>query len=145
MGFRISNLKTDAKKEVEGNWVDFGSGLMVKVARIDNIAFMGHLRKISRKYVAQSRTGDDTKTLELLEKLRKKAMARFVLLDWSNMEDDDGKPIEYSPEKALELFDSVPEFYRGIIDISSDAATFKAEEVSESLGNSLPVSNGSSP
>jgi len=145
MAFKISSLKTDKLKEEEGGWVTFGADLMVKIARMDNINYLSCLRKLSKGHISQIRLNDDPKTIDLIESFRRKAMARHILLDWKNMEDDEGKTIQYSYEKALELFESIPEFYRGVIELSSDATNFKVEERSESLGNLLSSSNGNSP
>ena len=40
---------------------------------------------------------------ELIDEVTNRCVAKTVLLGWRNLEDDDGNPIEYSHEKALEL------------------------------------------
>lgn len=76
---------------------------------------------------------------KVIEAITKEATARHVLLGWEGLEEDlDGKlvPITYSPEKALELFNSHPEFYRLVVEFSADFSNYADAEEEATLGNS---------
>jgi hypothetical protein len=68
-------------------------------------------------------------------------MAKFVLLDWKNIQDDDNKDVPYSKEMALKWLTEHSDFYRLVLDLSQDAGLYRDDE--GSAGNSLPTSSGS--
>src|SRR5687768_6005127 len=83
---KISRLRTDQKKEAEGVWVPVGEGLEIRVARIGNPAYEAFLRRETRPVQRAVRAGmADPKAME---EISNRAMARHVLLDWRNLEDE---------------------------------------------------------
>ena len=136
MAYNISRLKTDKQKELEGVWVPLNDGFRIKVARLGNHKYQDYLTKLTRPYQHQIRS----KKLGSKERDRLifKALARYVILDWENLEEEvDGKlvPVPCSREKAEQLLTDFEEFYVTVVDISADAELFRAEEVEESVKN----------
>tara|TARA_Y100000310_G_C20478150_1_gene713421 strand:- start:247 stop:714 length:468 start_codon:yes stop_codon:yes gene_type:complete len=129
MAFKINKLKTTS----QGVWVDCGQGLKLKVARLGNPTYEEELRKLGKPYMRQMRLG--TMNVEDIENLAKKAISKHIIQGWENLEDDDG-PIEFSPEKALELFNEYPDFYTLVKDVSNEAELFRTDEMEEAAGNS---------
>jgi len=129
MAFRISRLKATT----EGVWVDCGSDLRLKVARLGSPAYEEEIRKLAKPFMRQMRLG--TMNIEDMENLAKKAVAKHILQDWENLEDEIGKPIEFSKEKALELFDTYPDFYSIVKDVAGEAEIFRQDEMEESGKN----------
>jgi len=132
MGYKFSNFKTDTRAEVEGVWVDFGSDFKVKIGRLGNPKCQEYSRRIQKPYKRQ--IDNETIDPEITKKLLRKALARYVLLDWKGLEEDDGKVIEYSVEKAEELLET-KDFFAEIMGLSQDMDLFKQETQEENLGN----------
>lgn len=139
---KISAFRTDENLEVEGVWVDLGDGGKVKVARLGNPQHRKVSQALGRPHQAQIRAG--RLKPEVAEKLGIQATAQAILLDWEGIEDDDGKLIPYSQEKALELLTELKDFRDTVLEIAGEMETFRAQEIEESVGNSASASAGKS-
>ena len=126
MGFKISKLRTNDKKELEGIWVDYSAGMRVKVARMSNRNYVDFMRKISKPHRRRQRR--EELPTETYESLIRQAVAKCILLGWENMEDDEGVNIPYSHDKALEILKLYPDFCNDIVDMSSDAEHFREQD-----------------
>ncbi len=82
--------------------------------------------------------------IEDMEKLARKACAKHVVVDWKNLEDEDGKPIDFSTDKALELFEKYPDFYTIVKDVAGEAELFRQVEDEEAAKNSAATCDGNS-
>ena len=132
---KISAFKTDDKLETSGVWVDVAD-LRLRIARMNNPQYEACFRKLSRPHVDGIAAG--LTDLTLIEDLMKQAMSQTILLDWDNLQDEDGKAIVYSKEKALELLRTVPDFYRMVLRQAQDREKYLAGDL-ESAKN---FSNG---
>ena len=142
MGFKFSKLVTDGDLEIEGVWLPFEEGFDVKLARLGNTKYNEMVRRILKPYTRKIR--DEELDDSIAEMAEKKAMARYVLVDWRGLEDDDGEPIEYSKETALQLFEESRDFYLEIRGMARKRGLFQQEADEEAEGNSPPSSSGGS-
>lgn len=133
MGFKISQLKTDLKRETEGAWVDYRPGVRLRIARVNNPNYDALLRKLGKPYRSQLRREDLAG--DVLDDIVRKVFAETVLLDWEGIEDDDGKPVPYSKEQALAYLTDIPDFYRDVQELAGQAALFRIAERDDSVGN----------
>jgi hypothetical protein len=138
MAFNISQLKTTT----EGVWVDCGGDLRLKVARMGNPAYEEEIRKLAKPFMRQMRLG--TMSMEDMEGLAMKAVAKHIIQDWENLEDDSGEPIQFSKDKALELFNEYRDFYNIVKEVASEAEIFRSDEMEEAAGNSEATCDGNS-
>jgi recombinational DNA repair protein RecT len=138
MGFNIGKLKTSS----EGQWVDCGGGLRIKVARLGNPDYEEEVRKLAKPFMRQMRLG--TMNVEDMEKMAQKAVAKHVIQGWENLEDETGNAIAFSSDKALELFQKYPDFYNIVKDVAGEAEIFRTDEMEEAAGNSDGASDGTS-
>ena len=131
----IESIKTDLKKETEGVWVEFELGIRLKIARARNVAYLELMRKTMEPRRKTIREGG--MELEELQDLLKGIQAKTVLLDWENIEDKDGKSIEYSSEQALAFFNDpeLRDFYTFVVTQSENMEHFKKELVKEAEKN----------
>lgn len=132
--FKISQFATNAQKEKEGAWVDAGGGLRLKIARLGNSDYEEHLRKLSKPYSRQIRM--NTIENEVLETVIRKATAKYILLDWENLTDDDDKPIPYSEAKAYELLTEYRDFMKMVTELAGEVELFRQDDFKEVEGNS---------
>lgn len=129
---KISQFKSTSA-EVEGVWVDAGAGLRLKIARAGNAAYEKILTRLTRPHIQRIR--QNTFPDDEMKKLVWQAMGEAVLLDWENLDDEDGNPIPYSAEKATELITEHKDFRDMVAAYAQDATLFKAQLEEEAKGN----------
>lgn len=124
---KLSLIKTDSKREVEGVWVEWEMGVELKIARAGNRAFDDLMQKTSEPFLKKTRKGElpEGKAEEIL----KHCVASTILLGWKNIEDDDGKTLKYSAKKAKELLDDedLRDLYKFILVQSNETARYRRE------------------
>lgn len=134
-GFRLSSLKTDAKRSEEGVWQEIGEGFEVKVARLGHPEYKAYVAKLSKPHLRSiQREGIGSAKLR---EIQQRAVSRHILLDWRGLHDDDGSEIPYSQEKALELLSDpdYSELLDIILELAQDVELFRAASVEEAAGN----------
>jgi hypothetical protein len=129
---KISDFLRDEEREEGGVWVEIAEGLEIKIAALGSVKFEQHLRRISKRHRVAARRG--VLSEETAEDLMKQAMARHVVLDWRNLQDEDGSDVPYSEAAALEYLRSSRKFFRLVRDIATDEATFRADAEEASTG-----------
>lgn len=129
----IERFKTNREKETDGTWVDIGEGASLKLARIGNPRYEAFLMEQSKPLRTAMRAGNFNDPR--LKSVMIKAIARYVLLDWDGLDEDD-KPVPYSEQKAIEWMTEIPDFYRMILDLGQDSTLFKDEDGEGNSGKS---------
>lgn len=135
---------TNKDAETQGVWVPFYGEIELLVARDKNPAHRARLlelNSLSPSRLAGSRK-ITIKDLDRLEDISRKAAARHILLGWKGLEYE-GKPLEYSESNALMLFETLPDFYNEVVQISQDQRNYLEEEQEAAQENSEAASAGS--
>jgi len=125
----VKLTKTDRTLELEGAEMEyddkFGNIYHLKVARsTNNPHYETSLTKYMKPYRKAMKAGKDM-TPEQAKNITIKTYAESILLGWdeSEIEDDDGKPFQYSTENAIELLQDGD--LRGeVADFSEDVTNF---------------------
>nr|BDD45286.1 hypothetical protein 8 [bacterium] len=135
-----SKFGTNTDLENEGVWMDLGSGIKVKIARIKNPKFRKMYERLTRPHERQIRQG--TLDSDIMEKIVCQCLAKTVLLDWDGIELD-GKKFPYSPENSLKLMqdDGLSDFRDQIADLAGSADIFREEDLQDAEKN-LPAGSG---
>jgi len=142
---KLREFKADLTKEAEGIWNTYtGTDVECLIARVGNPEFQRARRRALKDAKVKAAASG-----QLTEAQSKDAMAptvaRFILLGWKNIEDDDGNAIEYSVDAAVKLLRD-PEFhdwYDWILTTANDGMLYRHDEVDEDeLGNSETPSTG---
>jgi hypothetical protein len=128
---KIGQFAIDSEKELKGVWLNGGAGLKLLVARMGNPDYQEYTRRSGKDLSAAARAG--TADQAEFKTLARKATARHVLLDWKNLQEEDGSEIKYSPEKAEEIFEKYPEFFELVLAMANDRNNYRPTE--ESKGN----------
>lgn len=137
MGFNIERFATDEKLETEGVWVEAGSGLKLKIARLNNAAYEEELRRLGKPYMRQIRLG--TVDGNVLETIAIKATAKHVLKGWEGLEDENGKEIEYTTLKAEDILLKYRDFYKLVSEFAQEQELYRQEAMEDAEGNSTSV------
>lgn len=128
-GLSLADFKTDEKAEVEGVWIPYNSGLEVKVARFGNKKMQKHLRKQNTGHRTYGKNLDDVSDEEVIE-----LIADFILLDWKNLKDEDGKNLPYSRENAIRAL-KIKDFREEILEISMDRERYRIQKIENASKN----------
>lgn len=134
---------TDSSAIEFGVWVDFGDGARCKIARFNNPAHAKYIDELRKPYRAILRAGG-TIPDEKADEITIKSLARCVLVDWAGFEEDDGSPMPYSVEKAIELLTDLPDFRNRIAQISMQSENYRIETLEAAAKNSEAGSTGRS-
>ena len=140
----IKTIKSDTQKEHEGVWETYpGTDLQLLIARLRTPAFERATRQLI-KPTARRGTSATATERESMDKLAP-AVAQYVLLGWKNLDDENGQPIAYSYEKALELLRTpeLHDLYSFVLEIAGDAETYRQDYLQDSAKNSGSASTGS--
>jgi hypothetical protein len=135
---KISEFKTDHQAEEHGIWQDAGVGnLRLKVARLPNRRYRAFLLKHGGKLrrMAAQITDTTMEQIDATDDLVIRAMAHTVLVDWDNLEDDNGDPLPFSIQNAEQTLRDVPDFRRLVEVIARDMGTFQSQNEEHDLGN----------
>lgn len=145
----FDRYSTNRKAEEDGQWVDFGDGVKVKVRRLNSAKSKETRRRLEKPYKNQFRAGVDFPD-SLQEELMNKQLAEAIIVDWEGVPElnDKGQPIEgkfaeCTPENVLRMVAMFPDFREDVVTASMERATFQNEVRKENEGNSEAASNGS--
>lgn len=149
---RLSLTKTDEGLERDGAWVGIRYGVEVRVARMGNPraeAWRAQLSAEDRRLLDNVR--EYTKRpdfhraqLERVAELMRENLAETVLLDWREVEDDDGAPVPFSVDKAHEILAEYDWFYQDVLEAATSRETFFQAEVRKTGKSSRKRSGGKS-
>jgi hypothetical protein len=124
---KLKALKSDLAAEADGKWFEYEGGIRLKVARLGNPKHAAFLRK-RRK---------DAKTDADFETLSAEAIARHVLLDWTGVDGEDGKPLAYSAEVGVQTLTdpTMKDFMADVVTLATRARNFRLESIEDAAGN----------
>ncbi len=135
---KLSKIKVNGKAIEGGAWVSGIpelEGVRLKVRGLRNTAHRRLEAKLSRDIPREDRlNGIDPAAADAIES---ECLAKTVLLDWSGIEGDDGKPIPYSDEIGLQYL-SDPDYLvlrNGVVYAATIVTTAKAEDQKVDAGN----------
>jgi hypothetical protein len=132
---KLSSIKTDLSKVADGVWVTYGdTDIELLIASTESRPYKRARDRLMKPHLRQVRkrmTGE-----EILDVI-KPAVAKHILLDWRNLQDDDGQLISYSPEKAMEFFENpaLGDFYTFILEVAGETAMFRQQDLEDAAGN----------
>lgn len=122
----MKRYATDKSLETEGAWVDFGDGIRVKIARINN----KEARAIFRREMKPYRNFRDGAPDEVSEKILTKVLVEAVIKAW------EGVPADLADkEAAMAFLAEYPDFRSQVSEMAEAAETFRAENLKADEGN----------
>ena len=129
----------------QGLWWDYERGervsepnerLCVRIAERDNPQHRASLARLQLDYAEKLRAGGDI-AVAAWNKIQTRAMAEAILMDWVNVDDDDGEPMAYTAdagEKAL-ADKSLWPFRNFVEDTAGIVRGYRIEQEAEAKGN----------
>ncbi len=133
--------QTTTERENEGTWTDF-QGSKLLIASSGSIKFQRMWSRLQRPHHRdiEKRRLDPETQLDLMAK----AMAKNVLLDWSDVVGNDGSLVKYSNDLAYKALKGNSELRDFVTDFATDLQNY-IEDSKVELGKSVEKSsNGKS-
>lgn len=131
---------TNKDLETEGRTITYGpegstTSPEFTIARMGsrNRAYQAMFAKRTKPYQRQISNG--TVDNSVLEKIMLEVFCKTVLKGWKNVTDRAGKPLEFSVENAVQLFNDLPDLYADLLNQAQSAETFRVEELDEVAKN----------
>ena len=135
MGFKLSNFDTDEDLENEGVWQEYEEGFELKIARFSNRKHMDHLRSLQKDKL-RSMSSDEMVSEEKNREILRQSMSQFVLMDWRNMVEDDGKTeIPYTVDLGYKFLHDQP-VLQDVIEVSQKRDRYRKAVKLQSVKNS---------
>lgn len=97
---KLSQVTLDTERQQSGVWVRLKLGFRALIASNDSPGFVQAVTEAQRLHPDNADARED---------LIARAMARYLFLGWDELEDDQGAPIPYTFERALEYL-TKPEY-----------------------------------
>ena len=152
----FKTFKADNQLERSGKWFDLpvvvnddGSNPGFLMARMseNNPEYQAAIERVSPTVQMAMETG--TLTEANSGPIMRKVFVDTILLDWRNVVDDTGEfgvkgqAIPYTKENADKLLQAVPDLFKILMTEAKKLGNFRATEVKEAAGKSLPPSEQS--
>lgn len=139
-------LKKTAKS-ADSKWVEFDKDTKILLVGIDTPAYQIALERARRRLrnndsrfvegdvgiVDGEKTENETQAMLL---------SHFVVKDWSGVLDEDGNPLQYSPQVAADIMLADPAFFLFVLKESGKIAAEAKEELAETVEKPQPASSG---
>jgi hypothetical protein len=125
-------FRTDANLEKAGITLSYGQNskgepLEFIIARAGgaNKRYQERLEAKTKHLRRQIQT--DTVDRGQLEEIIREVFAETVVLDWKGVETEDGKPLSFSREACIKLFNDLPDLFTDIQEQAQKSSLFRAE------------------
>ena len=118
----------------EGTWVPLGDGMAVKVRSPQSAHSKAIRRKLEAPHAALTRNGRELPD-DIAETILLQQMAQSLIIDWKGIENDDGTPLEATPENIEATLRKYPFFRDDVGMVLANRDTFKTRTTEADLGN----------
>lgn len=127
----MERYKTDRNLEENGQWVELGDGLEIKVARISSERSKAVRHRLEKPYAKMR--GEIPTSIQ--EQILIKQIAEAVLLDWKGVTDEEGKAVECTLDAKIKMLTEFKDFLQDVVMVAMEAETFKAQKIEEASKN----------
>lgn len=137
-----STFKTDTNLEVQGIWLEYGlvDGDMNRPIRIKVSRAGGSNTRFARLLEAKTkphRRSIQTETLDpkLAEQMFKEVYAESIILDWVNVQDEEGNDLPFSRDNVIKVLSDLPDLWADVREQCNKVALFRQTILENDSGN----------
>lgn len=132
---KLSGLRIDADKANNGVWHDW-RGVRWLIARMGNPAYQEKLEQ-EMEPILHVIAANEGKKCDERDNAIMVAAAHGLLLDWEQLEDDNGNDLDFSPEAALRIFKDpeLRDVYDFVMTRANAQQFYLREETAKLAGN----------
>jgi len=131
----LSQLETDRTLEIEGVWVNLEDEdkTQLLVARIGNPTYNARIRAKMKPFTNMLKR--DAMPMEQQEGIVTQVLSETILLGWKNLKYK-GKVIKFTPARAFEIMEGIPDFREMVLEISNSMEAYRLVEQEDDSKNS---------
>jgi hypothetical protein len=136
----ITMFKTNKETEVNGIWIEYSPNSDGSIPRFKISRLSSRNRKYAR--ILEQETKPHRRAIELgamkdddAENIMVKVFCKSVLLDWENIQEEDGSSIPFTENNAFKLFSDLPDLYDDLNAKARSATLFKDAVMDSEAGN----------
>lgn len=129
-------------------WVDYNDKIKILLRGIDSKEYQIGLerarRLLNKSDSAQSLSSlTATATDETEFGIQAQLLGRYIVKGWQgDVKDSDGQPVAYTPEACIAMINANVGFFSWVISQATQITIEQQGEQAETLGKSLPVTDG---
>lgn len=133
--YKMDPVKTEQGIPVEFEVNEDGTVPTIMLARAGagNKKFTQELERVRKPH--QRRIDAGLVSDEEMETFFLKTFAKVAITGWQNVNDEEGKPLPYSYENALNLITELPELYQELVQKSIERDNYRSYRLEEDLKN----------
>jgi hypothetical protein len=128
-----NNFKTDESLEKTGIVLEYGENsegkiIGIRIARAggSNKLYASRLEALTKGYRTQIESGAIEKST--VDRIMRQVYADTVVLGWENVEDKDGKPLEFNKDNVIQLFTDLPDLFDDVRSQATKWSLFRKVE-----------------
>lgn len=130
---KITKFRTNKQSEIDGVWVDAGEGLRLLIARQGNARYNESMRRHGSPLVPQIKSG--SVSIDQAEQVTCRAMAETILLNWENLQDENGVNVPYSTDQAYKYLLEMRDFRDLVQELSNTVQNYREAQAGDMAGN----------
>lgn len=123
----------------DGIWRDF-NGAQLLIGRAGSTDFLQCKDELERPY--RKRIDRGTLSASKQRELNTKAIAKSILLDWKNVEDESGNAVPYDDDIGYTALSNDPDLLEFVIDVSVDNDNYALAQETKTAKKSQPPKSG---
>lgn len=127
---KLNRIRQDLDKASKGVWLPYVEDVELLIGSTSQQKYQNYIRRATKPYqnlIRRDQMPDD-KAREIMVR----GAARYLLLDWKNLQNDDGSPLPYSEDAAYAILidQRFQDLWRFVSDMANENAVF-AEKLEE--------------
>jgi len=133
---KLRDHASDLDLENQGVWVPWRAGIQLRIARAGRKAHNECVQRLGRAHRGLIRM-DTPEARAKVTEVTHRAAAESLLLDWKNVEDDDGNPLPYTAEVGYRYLsdEAFRDLYEFVTVTANDATVYLQDLREDALGN----------
>lgn len=133
-------FKTNKQAEAEGVWKEFPKNkdgtvpaFLIRRMSKSNPEFQKRIEHYAKLY--KTELSLDIMDEEQAHEPLLRVFCETVLVDWRNVQAEDGMRMDYTPELAYQLMEDLPDLYLLLREYATKISTFRDTEIENTAGN----------
>ena len=129
-----NTFETDTKAETEGLLLEYGPNSKGKMMAIRIRRAGGANHRFAKVFEQKSKPHRRLMEIpgaldpRIQERVMREVYADSVIVGWENIEDRDGKELEFNRDNVIQLLTDLPDLFKDIIQSSQNTALFRSQQ-----------------
>jgi len=132
---KLNRIRQDLDRAGKGVWCPYVEDVELLIGGSSQQEYANYIRRATKPY--QNLIRRDQMPDDKAQEIMVRGAARYLLLGWKNLQDDNGEDIPYSEDKAHELLSDprLRDLYRFVTDMSNENSLFAEDQEEDDRKN----------